>query len=201
MKDSLLDEDTEFVSYLSFKDLQDEYRTKKKELIQNVEHRYKEELSSLRDRKLEEIETDKSHRMVLNACIFPFSQDGPLSNLGYYFIRASPLAELGATNLDFLLFHPDPEVSAIFGEVKSQVNDPKGVVDQTKKRINTVFDNKSYVKENYLKKLDAELEFVLGVWMSDTMELAKAVMRKGGDIKVWGTGHPNKLKHSRIIIC
>jgi hypothetical protein len=125
--------------------------------------------------------------MVLNACIFPFSQEGPLSKFGYYFIRASPLAEQGVTNLDFLLFHPEPEVSAIFGEVKGQINDPKKVVDQTRIRISAVDENKPYIRQNYFKSLDPQMEFVIGVSTADAMELSKAILRKGGNIKVWGT--------------
>lgn len=188
MKYSLLEDDTEFIEYLSFVELQNEYRIRKRELCQDIERRYKEEESSLRSNRLEAIETDKSHRMVLNACIFPFSQEGPLSKFGYYFIRASPLSELGVKNLDFLLFHPGEEVSAIFGEAKSQVNSPDKVVDETKKRIKTVHENIAYVGKNYFKKLDPELEFVLGVSMSDAMELTKKIMKRGGEIKVWSTG-------------
>lgn len=188
MKDSLLENDTEFIKYLSFVALQNEYKTRRNEVCQDIERRYKDKESSLRSNRLYAIEIDKSHRMVLNACIFPFSQEGPMSKFGYYFIRASPLSELGVKNLDFLLFHPDSEISAIFGEAKSQVSNPEKVVDETKERIKIVLENMNYVSKNYFKMLSPPLEFVLGVSSSDSMELIKKIMKKGGDIKVWSTG-------------
>jgi hypothetical protein len=188
VKNSLPEDEIEFISYLAFDDLQTEYKTKKKELYQYIDRKYKQEEQSLRNKKLEGIELDKNHRMVVNACIFPFSQEGPLAKFGYYFIRASPLSELGISNLDFLLFHPEPDTSAIFGEVKGQVNDANRVVDQTKKRMKVVYDKQSYIEQNYFKNLSLELEFVLGVWMSYETEIVKTVQRKGGEIKVWGTG-------------
>ena len=112
---------------------------------------------------------------------------GTFIKIWLLFHKGLPLVELGVTNLDFLLFHPESEVSAIFGEAKGQVNDPKKVVDQTKTRISAVYENKSYINQNYFKNLNSQLEFVIGGWTSDTMELAKAVQRKGGGIKIWGT--------------
>jgi len=188
VKNSLSEDDTKFINYLAFDDLQTEYITKKKELYHHLDQKYKQEEQSLRNKKLEGIELDKDHRMVLNACIFPFSQEGPLAKFGYYFIRASPLSELEISNLDFLLFHPDPDTYAIFGEAKGQVNDAQRVVDQTKKRMKLVYDKQYYIKQNYFKNLNSELEFVLGVWMSYQTEIVKTVQRKGGEIKVWGTG-------------
>jgi hypothetical protein len=183
----LLD-DTEFISDLAFDDLQNEYRIKKKEILKLVDKDFEKSKEDRISKKIEGIQQDQYHRKVLNACILPFSHEGPLADLGYYFYRASPLSELDSTlNLDFLLLHPKPPTLAIFGEAKGQLNDPDRIVDETKKRIKVVYENLPYLQDNYFK-FKGELEFVIGVWASYGNEIAKIVERKQGGIKVWSTG-------------
>lgn len=188
VKNLLLD-DAEFIANLTFKDLQNEYQVKKKEIYGSVEERYEKNKQDRISKKLEGIEQDKYHRMVLNACIFPFTQEGPLAKHDYYFVRASPFSELRTSNMDFLLLHPEFPPSAIFGEVKGSVNDPERIVDETKKRMKMVYDNEAYVQHNYFNDLKSDLEFVMGVWTSYGNEVVKSVVRKGGQIKVWSTGY------------
>jgi hypothetical protein len=159
----LLLDDTDFISYLAFDDLQNEYRIKKKAILKSVDEDFEKSKEDKISKKIEGIQQDQYHRKVLNGCIFPFSYEGPLANLGYYFYRAAPLSELDSTsNLDFLLLHPKPPTLAIFGEAKGQLNDPDRIVDETKKRIRVVYDNLSYLQDNYFK-FKGELEFVIGV--------------------------------------
>jgi len=125
--------------------------------------------------------------MILNTCIFPFIADGELTKYGYHFIRASPLYEKSMSNFDFLIFHADPPIIAIFGEAKGSVSNPEEVVEQTKQRIKVVENFRDYITQKYLNA-PADFEYVVGVEWPDAMELMKSVLRKGGEIIVWNSG-------------
>jgi hypothetical protein len=187
--------DKQFSDFLAFEDLKEEYKREKKLLFQTIDERYEHERNQNIEKRLKGIKEDKSHRMVLNACIFPFSQDGLLSRYGYYFIRASPLSELKISNLDFLIFRPKTPAYAIFGEAKGTVNDAERVVSEFKQRMQLVIDRRDYVIQNYLTKIEAEFEFVIGVNGPSANEIMKSVVRKGGQIKVWSTWiEPTSMK-------
>ncbi|MPZ07466.1 MAG: hypothetical protein GEU26_13805 [Nitrososphaeraceae archaeon] len=182
-------DDKEFLESLTFDDLKKEYTQRKKELISDINNTYLKQRQKLIRKYSQETEIDKRHRMILNACIFPFSHDGSLSSLGYYFVRASPLSELGISNLDFLLFHPDSPTCSIFGEVKGSINDSQKIVDELKLRMKEVEKNDSYIKDKYIKNQNTRTEFVLGAEFPESNEIHKTVLRKGGKIKVWAAGH------------
>lgn len=182
-------DDTAFLDSLTFQDLKDEYRRARDAAIHNTEKKYRDEKSALTARKEKGIEEDKAHRMILNACIFPFAQDDSLKKYGYTFLRASPLSEVGITNLDFLLLNPDKGTSrAILGEAKGSVLSYDDVARQTKDRVRVAEENRSYIKEKYLRNLEVETEYVIGVDWPDGNRMMKTFLHKGGQIKVWSTG-------------
>jgi hypothetical protein len=123
----LLD-DSQFIKSLTFPKLKDEYTKAKELLLSKIDEKYKKLHDNMVNEKNQGIEEDKTHRMVLNACIFPFAQEDSLEKYGYYFLYASPLQELEVPNVDFVLFHPNPVIRAIMGEVKGRVSDPHRVV-------------------------------------------------------------------------
>lgn len=180
--------DEEFIDYLAFPELKEEYKREKKTVIDAIENRYRQEKDKLIQRKKDGIDEDQTHRMILNACIFPFAQEDSLQKYGYSFLRASPLRELNVTNMDFLLFHPDNVAQVIFGEAKGRVTDSGRVVDELKERIDIINKNSEYIKQKYLKNSDFANEFVIGVGWADGNAMMKSVLRRGGNIKVWSTG-------------
>jgi hypothetical protein len=181
-------DDSAFLEQLQISELIAEYKKAKTQEIARIEDKYKTEREGLEKKKMIGVQQDHQHRLILNACIFPFCQPDSLEKYGYYFLRASPLSELGVDNVDFLLFRPDPETRIIVGEAKGSIEDPAPIVDQFKDRIKVVVDKKDYIKEKYLKNLDATPEYVLGVDWAVGNKTMKSVLRKGGNIKVWGAG-------------
>lgn len=139
--------------------------------------------------------------MILNACIFPFAQDDSLKKYGYTFLRASPLSEVGITNLDFLLLNPDKGTSrAILGEAKGSVLSYDDVARQTKDRVRVAEENRSYIKEKYLRNLEVETEYVIGVDWPDGNRMMKTFLHKGGQIKVWSTGPGSVSLKQRLML-
>lgn len=194
-------DDIAFVESLTFQDLKEEYRRARDAAIQDVEKKFRDEKSTLVARKEKGIEEDKAHRMILNACIFPFAQNDSLTKYGYTFLRASPLSEIGIANLDFLLFNPDAGTArAILGEAKGSVLSYDDVARQTKERVRMAEEKKSYIKEKYLRNLDAETEYVLGVDWPDGNRMMKTFLHKGGQIKVWSTGPGSVSLKQRLML-
>ena len=78
------------------------------------------------------IDSDKTHREILNGCVYPFTQRGKISSeLKYHFVRGSPLHELGEKNFDFLLYKPsDRSPVAVMGEAKGSVSKHSGIVKE-----------------------------------------------------------------------
>lgn len=79
----------------------------------------------------------------------------------------------------------------IFGESKGPTDDPDGVVTETKGKISVLEAHQSEIKEKYIGE-ELGREFVLGVLASDTNEVAKSVVRKGGGIVVWSIDFSNE---------
>lgn len=180
-------EDDAFIDSLGFDELKKDYIRERDKALAPIEQKYKANYKQLIDAKSKGIQEDQYHRRILNACIFPFSESGAMPDLGYHFVRASPLYEKGETNLDFLIYNPGKKI-AIIGEAKGSVNNVGDVVDQTKKRIIRVKENIDYFNMEYLHSASSSTEFVIGVPWSISNELMKAVLRKGGEIIVWQAG-------------
>lgn len=180
-------QDDPFSETLGIPPLVKRYEKERDEKIAPIVEKYRARRDELIRKRIEGIRQDQDHRRILNACIFPFSESGTMPGLGYSFVRASPLEEKGAPNLDFLIFNPEKRI-AIFGEAKGSVDDPGGVVDQTKLRIKSVNESGKYIDDVYLKCQGSKWEFVLGVSWRESSELVKSVLRKGGGIIVWHVG-------------
>jgi len=151
------------------------------------------ELDEIRKRKRDGIEKDRRHRRVLNLCIFPFyNTTSPPSQMGYHFVRASPLGELGVKNVDFLIYNFSRKRHlAIFGEAKGSIDSPSKVVTQTRERIGIIEDNQDYIKSTYLQlKEDTEVdfEFVIGIPVEDNLRVCEAIEKDGGGLIPWSAG-------------
>jgi hypothetical protein len=168
-------------------DLQQKYAERKKKVAEEVIKEFDDRHTELELQKQYGIDEDQRHRSILNACIFPFTQDDIISKTGFAFLRASPLHELEVSNLDFLLYNQRSNLS-IFGEAKSSVADESAIVSQTKKRIGIVQENILYVAQEYLGAKETKTEFVTGVPWSDRDKLIRGVLSHGGGIVVWETG-------------
>ena len=128
----------------------------------------------------------------MNACIFPFSQDDSFKEYGYSFLRASPLNELGVPNFDFILIDENDPLSIMFGESKSQINDPDKILKEFDIRIKVINERKDYIGKNYVSNISFDEEFVLGTYFTEASKMAKSIMRKNRDFKVWSLGQlPN----------
>lgn len=179
-------DDESFINSLEIEDLKKKYIKLKEEKIKFIDEKFSNDFNSLKAKLEKEIQIDKNHRMILNACIFPFSQKNSFENYGYIFLRASPLSEIGEKNFDFLLFNKTNHV--IIGEAKGQVKDPSRVIDEYKQRRSILEDNMDYFKNTYLNSGNCDSEFVLGVNWADSNETMKSILRKKLDIIVWSVG-------------
>jgi hypothetical protein len=179
--------DSNFIESLTFPNLKEEYIRERNNLIMSISEKYEKNKDLLSEKKNLGIELDRAHRMILNACIFPFAQKDSIDKYGYYFLRGSPLRELDVDNVDFLLVQPTFN-RVILGEVKGNVADYGDVIDEMKERIGTIESNTQYLEKNYLQQTISEKEYVIGVGLGDGDRMMKTVLRKGGKIKVWSTG-------------
>lgn len=144
---------------------------------------YREEREDeYRDKLKTDIANDKRHRQLLNLCIFPFVEYQPL---GYEFIRADPLEELGEPNFDFLLF--DFDGHAIFGECKANIGEgweSECVKDVIKER-EAVEKHEDYIVENYLGSEIRHKEFVLAVFSPDADQITREILKQKEKIVTW----------------
>jgi hypothetical protein len=184
----LFNDEADFLQSLSFDDLKESYAKEKAELMIKVEADIAD-CSPQKARELrDEIRTDREHRKILNACVYPFATKmSSVRKLGYYFLRAAPLLEKEIPNLDFLVYKPGSTTPglAIFGEAKGTISDPPSEIKQTTDRVSVVMENAEYCKTSYLGGQSSSFEFVLGVSSIDSNNVAKAVARRGVELIVW----------------
>lgn len=180
-------QDEEFVRYLRIKNLQEEYIRDIGRIRDSVDADFQSSQDERVRSKIQGIELDKWHRNMLNSCIFPFTEAGQLSLIGYHFVRASPLIELGVSNLDFLVFNPAKGL-AIVGEAKGSCNDEGIIISQMKERLRLVETHHEHLESRYLGSAKATDEFVVGVSWTDANRISKAILRRGGGIVVWQSG-------------
>lgn len=177
-------DENDFLSTLP-RDLRDSYKKRRKEFLQNIDSQFSDE-SALTKKKSRGILEDRYHKEVLNACIFPFVQEGTLTqNLDYDYLRSSPLSELGVKNVDFLIASKSKGL-AIFGEAKGTVTDPSIIISEYKKRIKIIEKNLDHVKKIFPEL--SSIEYVLGVKSIDAVEMSKAILRSNADIVLWQVG-------------
>ena len=177
---SMSDDDSDFISKLP-KDLREKYRHEKVAIIKKIDTEWSDK--SHTDKKNRGIQEDIYHKEILNACIFPFVQQGHITQkFDYSYIRSSPLSEIGVTNVDFLIASKTDGV-LLFGEAKGSISNPQLAITQFKKRINAIEENFEYVKRMFPEVKSCE--YVLGVPSNDAVEVSKAILRSNANIIVW----------------
>lgn len=144
-----------------------------------------------------EIEKDQRHRDLVNMCIFPFCTPGKITKLGYGFITAEPLAELGIKNFDFLIYK---KKVAIFGDAKGSISRPHETVSEINGKIQSVKENLQYISETYLGESPSCIEFVIGLYAMDDEKVIREINKQGGGIIVWSIDRYNSTLTPKTLI-
>lgn len=155
-----------------------------------IQERYEEfDEDQYRERLEDHIKKEKEHRKLLNLSVFPFTNDP--SPLGYKFIRADPLEELGVKNFDFLLWDFDGQ--AIFGEAKANIfQGAESLVNEVSDQIAVVEENLDYIVENYLGAEPKNIDFVLATFASDADDITRKIISLEEEIVTWGIHQMDK---------
>lgn len=184
--------DEQFETELNFEDLKAKYREAVRKSRESLTKKHAAERVELRKLKLAGLEAERIHRDLLNLCVYPFTEQGKCQReLGYRFLRASPLSELGLPNFDFLIarLYPAEEIAILIaGEAKGSVGSPKGVVDDVAKKRGVFIENSEVVLAQYLgqdKNRKYLLETVVAVDSVDSSNMITAIVESGEPIKVW----------------
>lgn len=168
----------------------EKYKKIRKQKIKEKKEEFDKQKSKIGAKIEREIENDQRHRDLLNMCIFPFCTPGRITKLGYRFIMAEPLAELGVKNFDFLIYNQKTKV-ALFGEAKGSVSNPHETVSETNERIGVIKEQMKYISETYLGESPSYIEFVIGVYAMDDEKLIREIHKQGGGIIVWSIDRYN----------
>lgn len=173
--------DGDFINKLS-KNLRKKYVQEKKTAIAEINAEWSKQ--SHVDDKHRWLKQDTYHKEILNACIFPFIQQGDIiKNFDYKYIRSSPLSELNLPNVDFLI-SSERDQTLIFGEAKGSATSPNNIITQYKKRINIIEEKFEYIKTKYSKEAK-RCEYVLGIPSDDAIETSKAIHRSDINLILW----------------
>lgn len=136
---------------------------------------------SKRERLREDIDTHRNHRKLVSYAVFPFAEESPA---GYKIVRVEPLEELGAKNMDFLLY--DMDGHAIIGDAKSSIpQNALRVVNQIVERKQVAFEHKDYIEDEYVGEEISELEIVVVTYVRDAEKIGKEIGEQGEDIITW----------------
>ncbi len=182
-------DEEEFLKFLYFKKLKEAYTQEKKLQLKKLEQDYESNRDFLESSMRNAIEEDRKHREMVNVCVAPFTEKGSLVNVGFKFIRASPLSEFHIPNVDFLIFKQTPKAKiAIFGEAKGSISSPEKILSEFRKRIEIINQNQDYIKTNYLKLQKDDkvfFEYVIAVPSGYAPDVLNKVIENGGRIIVW----------------
>lgn len=194
-------DDNKFIMSLFSEELKGKYQAEKKAILKNTHSDLKNKRQEFEKNVVEQIEVDQAHRSLLNMCVYPFTNSGIMYKTGFFFLRASPLYELGLENFDFLLFNNHTKVPiAIFGECKGSFSNANNVLTQMVSRRAVVEANLNFIKENYLhipKSSELIIEYVIAVTSHYSGEMSNKVIELGGDFIVW---HGPKVGDEEISI-
>lgn len=175
-------EDKQLAEDLKYRDLIEKYKRKNKEVSEKIEKEFnqKEKYEGLVQKYRQGIESMEEHDILLNMCIFPFTEKGHLRANDYTFIRADPLFEFGIKNFDFLLHGRRPKISiAVFGEIKSSAPSPGNLVNEIRRTRQLVSEKLPYIRENYLRipaGFPLICEYVVGVNSLDAPDVHNAIL-------------------------
>lgn len=181
-------EEKNFVAQLP-KNLRKAYVERRNATNKQLREKYQKNREAIAEPLKKGIETERKHRAILNTCVFPFTETGTLVGTGYHFVRASPLAEYGLPNTDFLLFKDTPRFRcAIFGECKSSAASAMEVVNQMRERMAVAEANRDIIARECLKVNDPNsviFEPVIAAPPADAHVVLNRVVETGGGITVW----------------
>ncbi len=192
-----MDENTHGVQFKGI--FLEKYKKIRKQKIKEKKEEFATQKSKIRAEIERDIEKDQRHRDLLNMCIFPFCLPGKITKLGYRFIAAEPLAELGIKNFDFLIYNQKNRV-AIFGEAKGSVSNPRKTVFETNERINAVKEQIEYISEAYMGESPSCVEYVIGVHAMDDEKMIREIHKRGGGIIVWSIDRYNSTLAPKTLL-
>lgn len=181
-------DDKAFLAELASKELQAEYSVRLREVNRQATKEFKENRPVLQEQLESGFNEEATHDRILNTCIYPFVETGlPLARLGYRFIRAAPLLELGIKNIDFLIYRREgSRPIVIFGEAKGGVTNPSRTLTEFQDRRQIIEDHMDYIKTNYLDtRTDPIQEYVLAVKSSMATRMRDAVLESPIRLILW----------------
>jgi hypothetical protein len=181
-------DDSEFLSQITHQDLKAKYRKLARQEISRANAKFFDSKEEIEKEHLRQFETGREHDRIINTCVYPFVEtDLSLARLGYRFIRAAPLLELGTKNIDFLLFRRSgSRPVAIFGEAKGSITNFSQVLTEMEERKKAVESNLGYIKSEYLDTgLDPICEYVLAVKSSLGIKAKDAILESGNRVILW----------------
>lgn len=170
--------DDGFLRTVIHEDLRKRYLKDEKNEERRVRSEYRKGRKGNVERYTLAIERQDEHDDLVNLCVHPFIETAFMpTKLGYNFLRADPLLELGVRNFDFLVYKADAKRPiAIFGEVKTSITNSAELVRELKEKSGVVESNLGYVKKDYLKSSqDPLLEVVLAVPSRSSIEAYNAI--------------------------
>ncbi|MCL4436514.1 MAG: hypothetical protein M1503_03780 [Thaumarchaeota archaeon] len=181
-------EHNDFVKLIPSPKLQKKYQKLSKSLVKEKSKEFDEKQSETEEKYKSDIDTHRDHDDLVSICIHPFTRkDSQVQKLGYRFVRADPLYELGCKNMDFLLFKTTGKKPiAIFGEVKTIVTNGQKLMSELDECRQVIEAKLDYIKEHYLKtSTDPLLEYVLAVPSFHSIEAINAISEHDKGIILW----------------
>lgn len=192
-----MDESTEKVQFRGI--FLKKYKKIRKQKIKEKKEEFISQRPRIRAEIERGIENDQRHRDLLNMCIFPFCTPERITKLGYRFIAAEPLSELGVKNFDFLIYNQKNKV-ALFGETKGSVSNPRETISETYERIDVIKEQMKFISETYLGESPSYVEFVIGVYAMDDEKLIREIHKRGGGIIVWSIDRYNSTLSPKTLL-
>lgn len=182
------EDDKVFLEFLKLEKLKKTYETEIDKINQQIKKEFEDPDEYKAKFKLHDTEIirDRNHRQVVNACIYPFSQGGILTKLGYHFIRTEPLLETKNSDVDFLIGSSAKQI-AIFGEAKTSTVNSHNVISEMKTRVKTIEKNRQYLQEVHIPN-SQNFEFVFGTHAIETRDLYAKVVESGEKFICWQYG-------------
>ncbi len=184
--------DEEFETELGMPDLIAQYRDGVRKIEHSLRKDFTEHRDELRKLKIAALENERLHRDLLNLCAYPFTENGRGSReLGFRFLRGSPLHEKNLPNFDLLiarLLPPDQPACVILIEGKASVGNPRQVANEVEDKKKVAIDAMGTMMTTYLGQPAGRaysMETVIAVDSIDANNMMNAVVESGFEHKVW----------------
>lgn len=182
-----MDEKT-FLIRITDKELQTEYSAGIRRLTKQITTEFNATRPVLQEQLINGFDEENTHDRIINTCIYPFVETAlPIAQLGYRFVRAAPLSELGFKNIDFLIYRSaGRRPIAIFGEAKGGVTNLARTLTEFAERRQIIERNLDYIKTNYLDtSSDPICEYVLAVKSSMATRMRDSVLESEIRLILW----------------